>query len=421
MTIYVLNTSVNPTTGSAYYPLTGSDSLIVTPNGSFVGSNVQFANLSSSTSYASVSVSGFVATSGQFAIAESGTTVGNNAVTINTGAILTSTTTAISLSRGSDRITNSGTISAGGYGILSSGPDLSIVNIGTITSNSETLRLSGTNVRIENSGTLASGASFAILSQESGAYVHNSGNISSSSSIYEAIRFAGDNNYFRNDGVVSAPSGAVGFGFTSAASVDLVVNTGVIGSSASTAAIRGGPGSLTVENLGEIAGSVSDVASLKNSGTVAGYVSLKIVGALNNSGTISGLVYTGYTSSSITNSGTVMGGLSGGQGFDTIVNTGVIDMNLNLGGGGSQVTNGGWMANLLGGNTGVDTLINFGTIAGDVSLLGDNDSVDNSLGHIGGLVSLGSGNDRFIGGADGETVDGGFDNDYLWGAVGATT
>ena len=71
-----------------------------------------------------------------------------------------------------------------------------------------------------------------------------------------------------------------------------------------------------------------------------------------------------------------------------------------------------------GADTAADFLINSGTISGAVVTGAGNDSVDNTLGVIGGTVSLGTGDDTYTGGASSDRVNGGGGNDAIELAAG---
>jgi Ca2+-binding RTX toxin-like protein len=102
------------------------------------------------------------------------------------------------------------------------------------------------------------------------------------------------------------------------------------------------------------------------------------------------------SSANINNSGLINGaiGLSGGN--DTVTNSGLLLGSVLLGDGTNHLTNSGTIDGFVVGGNGSDTVTDF-AIVGDVM----------KSGTITGTISLGAGNDTFLGGANAETVQDG--------------
>jgi hypothetical protein len=132
----------------------------------------------------------------------------------------------------------------------------------------------------------------------------------------------------------------------------------------------------------------------------------------------------------IINAGYVNGDVHGGANNDTITNTGVITQSVYLGSDGGE-TNKLINSKTINGNVagdygptgdvaaeGTNTIENSGVIIGNVLLGGGTDVVKNlGAGHIEGLITLGAGNDTFIGNASAEhIIDGDGGDTYIFGA-----
>jgi len=145
----------------------------------------------------------------------------------------------------------------------------------------------------------------------------------------------------------------------------------------------------------------SGVVSTTGPGTAT-----KVTAILNNFGTISGDLGVGATSASlyITNHGTI---------------TGLGDTSIYTESSDSLIKNYGLIVGRVYLSDGYDQFYNRGHIDGGISTGAGPDVVDNRGGMIDGQITLGDGADKFIGGADDESVDGGPGNDILNGGGGA--
>jgi Ca2+-binding RTX toxin-like protein len=117
---------------------------------------------------------------------------------------------------------------------------------------------------------------------------------------------------------------------------------------------------------------------------------------VTNSGSLVGRVLLDEGTNHLTNSGNIIGNVFGGSGADTVTNSGLIDGLVSLVSGNNTLTNSGTINGLVDTGRGADTVTNF-VMVGDVM----------KSGTILSGISLGSGNDKFTGGANSETVQDG--------------
>jgi Ca2+-binding RTX toxin-like protein len=162
-------------------------------------------------------------------------------------------------------------------------------------------------------------------------------------------------------------------------------------------------GAHTITNSGQIT-ATSGVAirdfdgisndTVKNSGVINGDVTLSGGNdTVTNSGVLDGTVLLGEDTNHLANSGNIIGNVFGGSGADTLTNSHLINGVVSLFGGNNTVTNSGTISGLVVTGSGSDTMTDF-VIVGDVM----------KSGTILDEISLGAGNDKFIGGANPETV-----------------
>ena len=137
--------------------------------------------------------------------------------------------------------------------------------------------------------------------------------------------------------------------------------------------------------------------TVKNSGVINGDVTLSGGNdTVTNSGVLDGTVLLGEGTNHLANSGNIIGNVFGGSGADTVTNSHLINGVVSLFGGNNTVTNSGTISGLVVTGSGSDTMMNF-AIIGDVM----------KSGTILDEISLGAGNDKFMGGANPETVQDG--------------
>ncbi len=145
-----------------------------------------------------------------------------------------------------------------------------------------------------------------------------------------------------------------------------------------------------VINSGTIDGLVSVSGNITNTGTIDGGVQVSL-GNLFNSGLIAG--DSGYVVGSVTNTGTISGGLQISAG--SLTNTGTFEDGVTLvdGTNPSNIVNHGTIDGgiaLAGAAGGANTISNTGTIDGGIDLsTGSSDTITNTHGMIGGVVTLG--------------------------------
>lgn len=212
----------------------------------------------------------------------------------------------------------------------------------------------------------------------------------------------------------------------------LILDRGIVISSAESTAVRADHGSNAITVAGTIVGrngilGLDSAIKIGAYGVVsAGDTGIQDDGVfkLQNRGIISG-EYQGvafYGSGTITNHGTITGGLDGGALSSAVylgsthtqakvVNTGTIaarrdDSHAILAAEGFDV---------------VDTVINTGLIKGKVFLSGGADFFDTTKGRVTGTIDGGEGKDTLKGGKYSDHLIGGADNDKLTGGAGSDT
>ncbi|MDF2233907.1 calcium-binding protein [Albimonas sp. CAU 1670] len=344
---------------------------------------------------------------------------------------------------------------SGGIGLdVSGSTEVDIYNDGSIFGNEGVhLAISGPSSRLTNRGTIQGVDASGMRVVHSGtAYLSNSGEIGGRSG---AELFTGSFKMM-NSGLIEAVD-QVGILF-SGTRLDLT-NTGVILGSA--AAVRTYAGTLFVDNLGEMRGSVtggSESDYISNVGSIYGSVSLGGGGnTVLNSGLIEGTVASAELIDNITNSGEILGAIDAGAGANNILTTGLvlgyiftgadldevtnrgvvggqvilsggddvlrnsgdIESYVDLGDGSNVFINRGAVAGTVSADDGFDRIVNRGVIEGDVDVGDSADRIVNS-GVFGGDVNLGAGNDRYVARGDGSTegrVQGGDENDTLIGGA----
>lgn len=192
--------------------------------------------------------------------------------------------------------------------------------------------------------------------------------------------------------------------------------------------IWAGDGTDVVTSSGTVGGDVllsEGQNSFANTGVVSGDI---VVGSgsdtVSTTKTLGGNVILGDGANKLTASGTIGGYVEGGAATDAVTNSAVISGYMALKEGANTLTNSG---KILGDNgsgdglttgSGVDTITNSGTITKDVRLGEGADLFTNSgAGSVGGIVYLGDGNDKFVGGTANDVVmdDAGADSVLLGG------
>lgn len=239
----------------------------------------------------------------------------------------------------------------------------------------------------------------------------NNGKITGSGTGVQLYGTSDQDMTIRNGGTITGATGISNLAWGG----DLIIsNSGAIIANAGGNAIY----SLTmwdvkIKNTGNISGGIalsSGNDTLDNSGTITGYIDLGIGSGfdrVSNSGTISGDIQFGSGADVFRNSGTVTGRLMFWDGNDVIVNSGTLEQGLDMGFGigirGNKITNSGTIRGDLKGGYASDMVVNTGVITGTV-LLGDGD--DTFIGGISGetvngdggadTIRLGAGDDRYI-------------------------
>ena len=190
-----------------------------------------------------------------------------------------------------------------------------------------------------------------------------------------------------NSGSILAGAGAIGIDLGSSADGNSIYNSGLI-----TGGMTLSGGRATVTNTGTIEGpiSVSHGTWLSNSGLITGAVSF-LGGAdqltVNNHGTMDGLYANGAAGSDFHNYNAIDGLVQLGDGVTTATNSGTITGNVAIG------------------NAAGADFVNTGTINGSVRLGGNGQTFDGTGGSVTGTVFGGSGNDNVIGGSGADRFD----------------
>jgi len=217
------------------------------------------------------------------------------------------------------------------------------------------------------------------------------------------IGISGSGVTIKNSGVIFSGNGDAIF-FASGLT-NTVTNSGTISSIAGFHhSIQGGNGVDNVTNSGVLNGKI-DLGDGND--------------RLTNSGQIMGDVDLGDDNDRLTNSGQIkFGDVLLGNGDDTLTNSGQISGDVFLGDGVNKFVNSGTLVGGVRGGVGADTFSNFITTAAGTK-----------FGSLTGAIDLGTGNDKFFGGSQGETLtDAGGSDIYKFGggsdtyiATGSTT
>lgn len=288
--------------------------------------------------------------------------------------------------------------------------------------------------------------------------LENSGSITEEdgNGIGSKIELGGGSNVLDNSGIISV--GQIAFG----PDVDRVVNTG----SLNFGSLALGAGNDVISNTSKMLFNQVDLGTGNNSvGNKGAMTGTTILGGsdadkINNLGSITSAIDLREGANSLTNAGTITGeiklGESGLAGTSTLANTstGVITGDIRVPGGTLSMTNDGTLAGSIGtagigsSSPGNDKLINHGTITGQVYLGYGNNAVTNAgtigtddgglayysytngagvdaftnyqvingvkvSGTVHGFISLGGGDDRFLGGDNAEKVSDGWGDDEI--------
>ena len=328
----------------------------------------------------------------------SSVTAVSDKVIINHGTI-SGVTDAIIMMGVDNRITNTGAINGGGYGIDLNGQG-TIANTATGTINARTGNGidvvqggAGGRTVIDNLGTIQSEGLRGIQINATNALVRNSGSITT----YDTGIYAlGDGNRIVNSGSVATGDEGIWANYSGTT----IVNSGSVTVDEQAIRISGnGTGEALVRNSGELTADTyytvalltgTNAADFFNSGTVtsadggAVFISGTADNLLRNTGDIAGETYS----------------LLGSGGAETLRNLGNMDGDVSLA-------------------SGADFVLNGGSIAGDVDLgAGDDTYRGKGAGAVSGTVSGGTGNDFLRGSAADDTLDGGGDSDTIYGRGG---
>jgi Ca2+-binding RTX toxin-like protein len=172
---------------------------------------------------------------------------------------------------------------------------------------------------------------------------------------------------------------------------------------------------------GNIAVSIANNAFVVNTGSIIGEfrgLSVSMAGTettttITNSGEI--IAYDGVgvitfdSGLEVINSGFISGTLGG------VVFSAGVGLALNVLNNSGTVASSGDFAVT---STGETFILNTGLIAGKINLGSGNDTLDNRLGEVGGLIAMGNGNNLFRGGATGEEATAGTGQDTMRGGAG---